>query len=375
MPDAPPRALAALGNVLVRRGAYVDALEAYRSAADLDPNDAPVHWMCGEIAHVLGDDETSTAYRARALALQRIFRDPLPVAGRTAVLLLLRDLPYSTNTPLELIVDRERFAVHKWYVEDGGAAELPDYDVAFTGFGSARSAQRAVDRAAALRPNVNDPNRLASTARERLASTLHAVSGVSAPQTSVRNADGLRALTLPVLVRPVDTHAGEGFVYAVDRADLEQVVQRHSVDDYYVSQFTNYRSADGYYRKFRVIFVEGRAYPYHLAIAPQWMVHYQSAPMEESAAARAEEAAFLTDPRTLFPSWDAVMPAVAEAIGLEYFGIDATVLPGGGLFVFEADAAMLVHDEDPAGIFSYKRPYVARIRAALEAALTSRKSG
>ena len=375
-PSATPRAFAALGNVLVRRGAYVDALEAYRSAADLDPSDAPVHWMCGEIAHVLGDEETSAIYRARALERQRVFADPLPTGDRTAVLLLLRDIPYSTNAPLELMLDRERFAVHKWYFEDGVAQTLPAYDVAFAAFGAARGARKAVEYAAAFFENstgrINDPQRLARTARESLSRSLGETAGVTAPQTSVVDAAGLRALQAPALVRPVDTHAGEGFVYAVDGADLELVAQRYPAGAYYVSRFTDYRSADGFYRKLRAIFVHGRAYPYRLAIAPQWMVHYQTAPMEESAAARAEEAAFLAAPQTLVPSWDSAMPAIAEAIGLDYFGIDATVLRSGELFVFEADAAMLVHDEDARGVFAYKRPYVARIREALEALVIDR---
>ena len=66
------------------------------------------------------------------------------------------------------------------------------------------------------------------------------------------------------------------------------------------------------------------------------------------------------------------MPEIARAVGLDYFGIDATVLPDGRLAVFEADAAMLVHDEDARDVFAYKRPFVAHIREALHATIASR---
>jgi hypothetical protein len=373
---APPNVLAMLGNVLVRRGRYVDALEAYRSAADGDPTDAGAHWACAEIAHVLDDSATSRGYRARALALQRIYPDPMPVGTRLPVLLLLRDAPYSVNTPLELLLDRSRVAVHKYYLEGEPHCELPPFALAFTAFGAAHAAQGAVRRAGAFAGGtalLNDPAYFERTTRESLATALQGVAGVVSAQAEVVSpAQAAASAALPVLIRPIDTHAGEGFALA-DTADaLRMHLARFPADRYYRSPFVEYRSNDGLYRKFRTIFVDGVAYPYHLAAAPQWMVHYQSSPMRESARLREEERAFLKDPSRLLPGWQQLMPQIARAIGLDYFGIDATVLPDGRLFVFEADAAMLVHDEDARDVFAYKRPYVARIREALHTAIASR---
>jgi hypothetical protein len=180
------------------------------------------------------------------------------------------------------------------------------------------------------------------------------------------------AIATPALLRPVDTHAGEGFAYVTSSGELRSHVARFPANRYYRSDFIETRGRDGLYRKFRAIFVDGIAYPYHLAIAPQWMVHYQSSPMRETPALREEERAFLADPSRLLSSWYEVMPRIARAIALDYFGVDATVLPDGRLLVFEADAAMLVHDEDAHDVFAYKRPYVARIREALHAAIANR---
>jgi tetratricopeptide (TPR) repeat protein len=371
--DAPPRAFAALGNVLVREGRYVDALAAYHTAADADPSDAGVQWMCAEIAHVLDDAATSRTYRARALALQRLFPDPLPAGARTPVLLLLRDLPYSANTPLELILDRGRIAVHKLYLEGDIPIELPPHAVAFCAFGAASDAAPAVEAAARDFPSaINDPRGLAALARAALPATLRDIPGVRVPQAAVVDAAALGEITLPALVRPIDTHAGEGFAYVTDRAWLAEHAARYPAPAYDVSAFVDYRSADGLYRKFRAIFVDGEPFAYHLALSPSWMVHYQSAPMRELAAARDEERRFLEDPAAFVPGWEEKMRAIAGAIGLDYFGIDAAVLPGGDLLVFEADAAMLVHDEDARDVFAYKRPYVARIREALHALIARR---
>jgi len=372
---APPHVLAMLGNVLVRRGRYVDALEAYRVAADLDPSAALAHWACAEIAHVLDDATTSGTYRARALALQRVYPDPLPVGNRTPILLLLRDAPYSVNAPLELLLDRSRLAVHKYYVE-GESPSLPPFALAFCAFGYAEGAGDATRRASAFlhgtNPSINDPARLRRTARESLAGTLAGIDGVLVPDATAVSRAQVESAALPALVRPIDTHAGEGFALLGTAEDLERHLVRFPAERYYVAPFIEYRSADGFYRKFRAIFVDGVAYPYHLAIAPQWMVHYQSSPMRESLALRDEERRFLEAPSQTLPSWDRVMAQIGHAAGLDYFGIDATLLPDGRLLIFEADAAMLVHDEDARDVFAYKRPFVARIREALHDLITRR---
>jgi hypothetical protein len=372
----PAFAFALLGNVMVRKGHYVDALEAYRSAADLDPTFALASWACAEIAHVLADDDTSRTYRARALALQRVYPDPLPVGARTPILLLLRDASYAENAPLELLLDRSRVAVHKYYVEGEGASHLPPHALAFCAFGSAAGAGEAVRRASDFfndaPATINDPARLAGLARESLAETLGAIDGVRCAHASVVEGADAANIAIPALLRPIDTHRGDGFAYLTSDDALRSHLARFPAARYYRSDFVETRGSDGLYRKFRAIFVDGVAFPYHLAIAPQWMVHYQSSPMRENAALREEERSFLEDPARVFPWWHRVMPQIARAAGLDYFGVDATVLSDGRLFVFEADAAMLVHDEDPHDVFAYKRPHVARIRDALHATIANR---
>ena len=370
----PPKArtLAALGNAMLRRGAYLDALEAYRSASDLDPSDAPLAWMCAEIAYVLDNTETSVRYRARALGRQRLFLDPLPVGDRTPVLLLLRDAPYSVNTPLELVLDRSRVAIHKLYVEGEAAMPLPDVDAVFTAFGFAHAAGRAVANAARFTDTINDPHALERTSREAVGAWANSIAGIRAPACEIVTQSDLGRVTLPATIRPIDTHAGDGFALIASREELDLWIERSPADAYYVAPFIDYRSADGFYRKFRAIFVDGVAYPYHHATSLHWMVHYKTAPMQSVSAFREEEARFLADPAAFVPQWERVMPEIARTVGLDYFGIDAAAMPSGDLVLFEADAAMLVHDEDARGVFAFKRPYVARIREALHALIARR---
>jgi hypothetical protein len=366
---------AAIGNVLVRQGLYLDALAAYRSAADLDPTFASAHLAAGELAHIMRDEPTSDAYRASALAQRRVYADPMPVGDRLPILLVLRDAPYAVNTPLELLIDRSRFAVHKFYVNGALDASLPAFACAIAAFGFARdgaaeAAHGFMERT--TQPFLNDPSYIALQARETLPQTLDGIPGVRVVATERVASAELTNAAATRLVRPADSQAGDGLALVDSTETLDAHVARFPAEAYHVTPFVEYRSVDGYYRKYRIIFVDGVAYPYHLAISPRWMVHYQSSPMREYEWMRAEEEAFLRTPAIAIPQWDAAMPQIARALGLDYFGIDATVLGDGTLLVFESDSGLLVHDEDPSDVWEFKRPFVARIREALHAMIEGR---
>ena len=354
-------------NVLVRQARYRDALKAYQHAVEMETSFAEGHLACAELAHLMRDEPGSAEHLRRALSIKRVFLDPVPMEHRQPVVLLLRDAPYNVNVPLEMILDRTRVAVHKVYVE--GSVSLPQ-GVAFCAFGYAPGARDAIDRAVELAPDcINNPMHLVRCVRERLGETLADVPGVNAVETVRVPGDALASIQLPALVRPADTHAGEGLLLARDASELEWHHQRWKASEYHVSRFVNYASEDGAFRKYRVVLVDGVLYPYHLAIAQRWMVHYRTSEMSQHAWMREEEARFLSDPRAVFPQWDEIAAAFTERIALDYVGFDVARLADGSMLVFEADPAMLIHDEDERGDFSYKRPYVAAVREALHALL------
>lgn len=373
--EAGPVEEAMLGNAFTREGRYLEAIGAYERAVALAPEFAQAHLAIAELASMLHDETRGAAHRARALALQRCFLDPLPVGDRLPIVLLLRDAAYSVNAPLELLLDRTRVAIHKCYVE--GEVALPPHAVAICATGYASDAEHALARVEALaaasgRAPLDSPARLRGTARETLDATLGGIAGVHACATRVVARDAMPALALPALVRPRDTHAGRGLDLVSEPAQLEAHLRRFPASSYHVTPFVEYRSADGFYRKYRAIVVDGVAFPYHCAISPRWMVHYRGSPMREHAWMRAEEARYLNTPEREVPGWGERLAAIARALDLEYVGIDFSIAPDGTLVVFEADAAMLVHDEDPHDLFSYKRPHVARIREALHALILRR---
>jgi len=126
------------------------------------------------------------------------------------------------------------------------------------------------------------------------------------------------------------------------------------------------------FRKYRLIFVGDQILPYHLAIADAWKVHYYRTEMVRHAWMRQEEEAFLRDPAAVFDSVHfEALRAIRAAVDLEFFGIDCGLDRDGRLVVFEVNASMLVHANDPEPEFAYKQAPVARIKRAFDAMLAA----
>jgi hypothetical protein len=232
---------------------------------------------------------------------------------------------------------------------------------------------------------INHPARLRGVRRAALPQTLRDVPGCVVPpvrrltrtEVAAAAASGTfgPGLPFPILIRPVDTQRGEGLERILEAPAIAEYLERFNATAYTVTPFVDYRSADGYYRKYRVIVVDGVPYPYHLAISPDWLVHYWrvSGAMRASAPMRAEEERFLAEPARVFSAWTATFAALARAVDLEFFGVDCALDDAGRVLVFECDPSAFVHAQtDVDGPFAYKLRFVPRIFAALDELLAAR---
>jgi hypothetical protein len=372
---------AARGNLLLRRGKTDAAQRSYELAARFDPYDAPSRIVLGELAHMAGDETAAQSWFDAAFALTRLY-SPVRLPGTRSALVLCVRGPWHRNIPLDFVVDTEAWTLHRWYLPDDPAPvdelALLAYDVVIDAIGESVDAGPALDAAQTFIdsqsiPSINNPERVRGTARDVLATTLRGIPhcAVAPVQRLTAGALAQVASGFPLLVRPTDAHGGRDLERVDDPAGLAAYAARVPARSYDVCPFIDYRSADGFYRKYRVMFVDGQPYPYHLALDDMWMIHYYRAPMGEHEWMRDEERRFLQTPEEALAGWKTTLRAIGAAIGLDYFGIDCTVLANGSLFVFEADAAMLVHGLDPD---PEKRAAVDGIRAALAALLETRAS-
>ena len=371
---------AALGNMLVRKVDLSAAIGSYTTAALLDWDFADAHLALAMLLEMKRDDVNADRHYREAFDRKRVYPANTEHAVRR-VLVLKAPSRAMQNTPLDFAVNQERTALHVLYVgENDRADELPDFDIVFCGIDESESSDECIDRSARLiaaqtKPVVNHPKHIRNVRRPRLHEILQNVTGCTVPKTirvsrdevlSAVESPQTAGMALPLLVRPLDAHRGDGLEQLRTIKDARSYLERFPDAHFTISPFVDYRSADGFYRKYRVVVLDGQPFAYHLAISEDWMVHYVRSAMDRHAWMREEEERFLHDPQTVFAAWQQTFGEMADAIGLEYFGVDCARNADGSVLVFEAGPDMLVHCADESDIFTYKYRYVPRIFDALE---------
>jgi tetratricopeptide (TPR) repeat protein len=266
-----------------------------------------------------------------------------------------------------------------------GDTTLPPYHVLFNAIGDADRSRPSLERAAAIAAAspaavINDPAAVLRTGRVETMQRLRGLAGVRAPRTERMARDGLtpaalaeRGFTFPLLLRSPGHHAGDYFAVAERAADVAGVVATLPGRDLLAIEYLDASGADGDVRKYRVIAVDGRLYPVHLAIAPQWKVHYFSADMVGRPDHRAEEAAFLDDmPSVVGDRGMRALEAICATMGLDYAGVDFGLSADGTVLVFEANPTMAVYPPDGGAVWDYRRRAIDRVIAAVRAMLVAR---
>jgi glutathione synthase/RimK-type ligase-like ATP-grasp enzyme len=347
------------------------------------------------ITQLLGDKPTGMAVQAEVLALHRLFRSPCSVAQpKLRVLALAAAIDIGGNTPIEFLLEGSGVELLTLYVIAGTElpAPLPDHDVAIVIASASDECSDAldiIDRAAVRwpRPILNPPHLVRNLDRDRLYQLLAGIDGLEIPATTCASRALLTALAqsnaglaeiasdlqFPIIIRPRGSHAGAGLARVDDRGALDKYLAQRPEQEFFVARFVDYVSRDGLYRKYRLVFVDGRAYACHMAIADRWDIWYLNAGMTFSESKRREEADFM---RT-FDSGFAVrhqgaLAALIERVGLDYFTLDCAENNRGELLVFEADNTAVVHNMDSPELFPYKAPQMCAIFEAFAAMLYRR---
>jgi glutathione synthase/RimK-type ligase-like ATP-grasp enzyme len=336
------------------------------------------------IAQLLGDQVSGLALQAGALDVQRLYRSPcaspLP---RLRVLALAAATDMGGNTPLEFLLEDSDIELNTLYVVPGMPLPqpLPAHDIAMVIAPVSESVSDTLSEITQLvktwpRPVLNLPQNIFQLDRDRLHVLLKSAPGISIPTTarlSRKNLleiahngellrDGITDGGFPLIVRPIDGHAGLGLAKLELASDIDTYLSQRQESDFFISPYVDYSGADGLFRKYRIVFVDGRPHACHMAISDQWKIWYYNADMAQCAAHRAEEAQFMANFDGEFARrHGAALAETARRIDLEYFGIDCAETKDGKLLIFEADNAMIVHNMDPVDVFPYKAPQMQKI--------------
>lgn len=358
---------------------------------EADPADAAALLDLATIHFLLGHEEAGQAYQDAALLRSQVFRDGASGTGQPAVRLLAFAAPgdLMSNVPIQFLIENSDIQLDVLYVVPGEdlPEKVPDHDMAMVIVGESGPNREVLERIAAFadlwprQPVLNDPRKVLQLSRDGVSTLLAGAPDIRIPATARVDPDTLARLgrgeeelagllpdgSFPVIARPLNSHAGKGLAKLDTPAAIATYLALQPADDYYLSSFVDYRGADGMFRKYRIVMIDGRPFVCHMAVSAHWMIHYLNADMRESAGKRAEEArAFATFDEDFARRHAPAFAAMYERIGLDYFAMDCAETPDGRLLVFEADTAMIVHAMDPPDIFPYKPPQMRRIFTAFQ---------
>ena len=404
--------LCALGGIYNDRGEYEAAGAYYNRAANLKPDDIALLYAVGRVFALIsmtkpdGEEAAKTAalWYERLLTLVPDLEFPNmfmaqyhETRGRVAASQMYRSrvprpqpLSFETsenprrnvlilsgagggNVPYDTLVPKATNSRIKWQIEyatDEQEDELPPYDVVFNVIGNAdvigESLLARLNRfqSHCQRRFLNSPEAVVRTRRDLMPSLLEGIPNVVVPSVTRVTRDELddsdlmeklaeRGIACPFLIRPICGQGGMG-IHLITNFDEIKGMEFHEADDFYCINYSDYKNDDGYYRKYRTIYVDKVPHHYHLAISKQWLVHYFSADMLAEPWKREEERRFLEAPDTVLnPISIAAINAIGERMGLDFCGIDYSLMDDGRVLVFEANATMLVYPANAVD-FPYK---------------------
>jgi hypothetical protein len=339
--------------------------------------------------------EEGLALQADALARERRYRRIVGAGNGPHLLALVAAGDMMASTPLDFLLSGWNGVVDLMFVAPGERATIaiPEHDIAILAVGESDANATLLDALAGAtagwpKPMLNGAAAaIRSLGRDRAPTQLEGCVALDAPPTLRVSRDQLAALAatatplhaflpgrdFPIILRPVDSHAGAGLEKLDARSQIPDYLARHASAVFYLSPFVDYSSPDGRFRKLRVALVDGRPFIVHMAISHHWMVHYLNAGMAQDVAKRAEEAQMMATFDQGFAARHAqAFAAIHAAFGLDYFAIDCAEDHQGRLLVFEADTAMIVHDMDPPELYPYKAPAMRKLFAAFQAMIAAR---
>jgi len=261
-----------------------------------------------------------------------------------------------TTDLTKLLLEREphhRLHVTRNYFRQGRLADLTGYRTLVNLITEAEQNSKVLENLKKLLRGVpgrviNRPEAVLRTTRDQVSRMLTGIPGLIVPK-AVRlhgSKASMAARTLdkagivaPVILRQAGTHTGKivGLFDSVDEAAAALGPGEHVA-----TQFVDFSSADGLYRKFRVYFIGPHVILRHMIVGDSWNVH-----VKDRTRFMSQHPELVAEERALFDSADPFAPAVRdvlrhvrERMPLDFFGMDFAITQSGELVLFEANATM-----------------------------------
>lgn len=214
-----------------------------------------------------------------------------------------------------------------------------------------RQSLRLIERIAQKvgRPCFNHPSAIARTTRDEVARRLAGIPGLDVPGTirtdaatphDLAEAIARAGLVYPVLIRVAGSHGGLDMVRVEGPDAIEGVsALRRDGRSLYLTEFRDFASADGHYRKARIVVVGDQIFLRHFVVGNEWLLHTDKR-IENSE--KEERAMFASFDAKWVPRLQPMFSEIASRLDLDFFGVDCNINAAGQVLLFEANSCMYI---------------------------------
>jgi hypothetical protein len=221
---------------------------------------------------------------------------------------------------------------------------------------------------------VNHPSDVLKTSRDEMARLLAGTPGLRVPKViRLRDPDEVHnveraGLSFPIILRRAGTHGGQILGLFATMDELRCAVPADG--ELFATEFVDFRSPDGLYRKYRICVIGRSIILRHIIVSDRWNIHGRDRRrlMLGRADLRDEERRMVGRPRhEIRSSVVETLRAVRKRIPLDYFGVDFGIAADGAVVLFEANATMDFLSTVTEPEFAYVRQPLPLARRAFRA--------
>jgi hypothetical protein len=199
---------------------------------------------------------------------------------------------------------------------------------------------------------LNAPLAVLRSKRDEVSRSLHHITNMIVPPAALfrgeegemRRAIQNAGVTFPAILRKAGTHLGQSMVLLGVPEEANTIIKPEYF--YYMTSYVDYKSTDGLYRKYRFFFIGDTVILRHVLISDSWNVHAEARTrfMQVHPDLVAEEQAIMSADDRTEDRFASALQAVRRTLGLDFFGMDCSILASGELLLFEANSSMNFFD-------------------------------
>lgn len=197
---------------------------------------------------------------------------------------------------------------------------------------------------------INHPDAVLLSTREQVAARLAGTSGLIVPKVMRFKVTKLPAvaalieragLNFPLIVRRAGTHSGKILGVCGNAGEVAACLEPRG--EHFATEFVDFQSADGLYRKIRTYFIGPHIILRHMMILDNWNVHAGDGlrfMLNRPELIAEEEKMFGGTDDAFPPNVLGVLRDLRQRMSLDFFGMDFGIAPDGKVLLFEANATM-----------------------------------